>query len=129
MTARGDLFSVEGRVACVTGASAGLGRHAANVLAGAGAHVIGVARRMAALQDWRAEAGSDVAIVQADVSNHDRMKDLAHLVSEPFGPPDILVHAAGLNTREPADGVTPQGWNATLALNLWELCSKIRRAP
>jgi gluconate 5-dehydrogenase len=32
--------------------------------------------------------------------------------------PDILVHAAGLNPRQPADAVTAEGWDATLAVNL-----------
>ena len=118
MTATESLFSVEGRVACVTGASAGLGRRAADVLAQAGARVVGVARRMAALEDWQTETGPEVAVVQADVSDRERVAELAHQISEPFGPPDILVHAAGLNTREPADQVTPQGWDATLAVNL-----------
>ena len=36
----------------------------------------------------------------------------------PFGAPDILVHAAGINTREAADGITPGGWDITLTLNL-----------
>jgi gluconate 5-dehydrogenase len=39
-------------------------------------------------------------------------------ISAPFGAPDILVHAAGLNTRQAADDVTPEGWDATLAVNL-----------
>ncbi len=113
-----DLFSVAGRVACVTGASSGLGRRAATVLAQAGASVVGVARRKDALEDWRAESGENCAAVDADISDRGGMSDLATRISEPFGPPDILVNAAGLNTRETADEVTPEGWDATLAINL-----------
>ncbi|MEL6313902.1 MAG: SDR family oxidoreductase, partial [Pseudomonadota bacterium] len=43
---------------------------------------------------------------------------LACHVSDPFGPPDILVTAAGINTRETADDVTIGGWTTTLNLNL-----------
>ncbi|MCZ0813454.1 MAG: SDR family NAD(P)-dependent oxidoreductase [Pseudomonadota bacterium] len=112
------LFDLTGKVACVTGASAGLGRRAASVLAAAGAEVVGVARRKDALQDWQGETGARAAIVAHDVSQRDTLPDLARLVAEPFGPPDIVVHAAGINRREPADEVTPEGWDITLGLNL-----------
>ncbi len=113
-----DLFDVAGRVAVVTGASSGLGRRAASVLARAGARVVGVARRADALADWRAEAGGETAAVTADLSDRAALADLAARVAAPFGAPDIVVHAAGINTREPADAVTPEGWEITLGLNL-----------
>lgn len=113
-----DLFSVEGRVACVTGASSGLGRRAATALARAGARVVVIARRRAALEDWCAETGANGAAVDADIANRDSLYDVAKRIADPFGPPDILVNAAGLNTREAADDVTAQGWDATLATNL-----------
>jgi gluconate 5-dehydrogenase len=112
------LFAVAGRVACVTGASGGLGRRAALVLARAGAAVVGVARRADALADWQAEAGGQTAAVAADLARREAIADLAAAVSEPFGAPDIVVHAAGINTREPADAVTEAGWDVTLGLNL-----------
>ncbi|MEM9199000.1 MAG: SDR family oxidoreductase [Pseudomonadota bacterium] len=112
------LFSVAGRVACVTGASSGLGRHAASVLARAGASVVGVARRAAALDGWMAEGHGACAAVAGDVAARDALPDLIDRIAAPFGAPDILVHAAGLNLREPADDVTADGWDATLAVNL-----------
>jgi len=39
-------------------------------------------------------------------------------ISAPFGAPDIVVHAAGINTRETADNVSADGWDVTLNLNL-----------
>ena len=112
------LFDLTGRVACVTGASSGLGRRAASVLAAASAQVVGVARRRDALEDWKAETGENAAIVVADVADRDGIPALAKAVSQPFGAPDILVHAAGINTRQAADDVTPDGWDRTMALNL-----------
>ncbi|MBO6757363.1 MAG: SDR family oxidoreductase [Roseibium sp.] len=113
-----DLFDVSGLVACVSGASSGLGRRAATVLAQAGASVVGIARRSADLEDWRAEAGGKTAAVTADLSSRATLRDLADRIGAPFGAPQILVHAAGINTRQPADDVTEDGWDITLALNL-----------
>ncbi len=112
------LFDLTGRVACVTGASSGLGQRAASTLIAAGAKVVGVARRREALEGWQAQHGEDAAIVAADVANRDSIPALRDAITGPFGAPDIVVHAAGLNTRENANDVTAEGWDATVAINL-----------
>lgn len=112
------LFDLTGRVALVTGASSGLGRRATLVLARAGARVVGLARRQDALYHLCAEIGPDAASVVADVSDRDGLDELVANVNASFGPPDIVIHAAGVNTREMADEVTAKGWDQTLALNL-----------
>jgi gluconate 5-dehydrogenase len=112
------LFDVAGKVACVTGASGGLGRRAATVLAQAGAQVVGVARRAETLEEWREEAGGDTAAVARDVGDREGLHDLVRQVCAPYGAPDIVVHAAGVNTRQAADDVTEAGWDSTLELNL-----------
>jgi gluconate 5-dehydrogenase/2-deoxy-D-gluconate 3-dehydrogenase len=117
MAAR-DMFRLEGRVALVTGASSGLGRAAASFLVKAGAQVIGLARRADALDAWRREAGGETAALAADLSADADLAAIAARASEPFGSPDILVNAAGLNLRQPADQVTWDGWERTLSLNL-----------
>ncbi len=113
-----SLFDVSGKVACVTGASSGLGRVAAMALARAGAKVVGLARREAELTAWQLEAGKNTASVVADLSNRDILDDILLGVVAPFGPPDILVNAAGINTRQVADDVTTDGWDITILLNL-----------
>jgi len=112
------LFDLSGRVACVTGASSGLGQQAASALAAAGAQVIGVARRAEALSDWAERIGPKAATLSADLSQRSQIKEIAAQIASPFGAPDILVHAAGINTREAADTVTDEGWDITLNLNL-----------
>jgi gluconate 5-dehydrogenase len=113
-----SLFDLSGKTACVTGASSGLGRRAATVLASAGARVVGVARRADALSEWQAETGGQTAALSYDLSDRSGLSDLAHRIAEPFGAPDIVVHAAGINTRQSADDVTPEGWDVTMDLNL-----------
>lgn len=113
-----DRFSVAGRTACVTGASGGLGRQCADALAAAGAAVIGVARREAELADWAASGAGKRAYIAADLMDEAGLEALCDEIVAPFGTPDILVHAAGVNLRQPADEVTAEGWQQTLWLNL-----------
>jgi len=110
-------FSVAGRVACVTGASSGLGATIAQALAEGGAKVVGVARRAGEIAAW-ARTGGEVRPISADLADLDAIPDIARRIAEPYGPPDILVNAAGINTREPADEVTREGWQKTIDLNL-----------
>ena len=112
------LFDISGKIACITGASSGLGRRSALVLAAAGAKVVCVARRREALLELQASMPSQCAVVDHDLVDRTGLKSLSKKVAEPYGDPDIIVHAAGINTREPADDITPEGWDTTLDLNL-----------
>ncbi len=113
-----NLFDLTGKVAVVTGASSGLGRRSAMVLAAAGAQVVAVARRADALADLANELGDACAPVVADLADRGDWADCAKRVAAPFGDPDILVHAAGINTRQEADDITLEAWDTTLDLNL-----------
>jgi NAD(P)-dependent dehydrogenase (short-subunit alcohol dehydrogenase family) len=116
-----DLFSLKGRVALVTGASSGIGRALAMTLAEAGAAVCLVARREAELaalaRDIGARGGRALAVV-CDLGDRAALPDAVARASAGFGPPDILVNAAGINPRRPIDAVTDREWDATLEINL-----------
>jgi NAD(P)-dependent dehydrogenase (short-subunit alcohol dehydrogenase family) len=113
-----SLFHLAGRVAVVTGASAGLGQAVANTLVEAGVKVVGLARRGDQLAAWSAASPGETAFVVADLADPGAVAGVAQAVAQPFGAPDILVNAAGINTRQHADEVTADGWNTTLNLNL-----------
>ncbi|MAN55101.1 MAG: SDR family NAD(P)-dependent oxidoreductase [Paracoccus sp. (in: a-proteobacteria)] len=113
-----QLFDLTGRIACVTGASGGLGQAAASLLARSGAKVVGIARRREALAAWQSRTGGETAIVAADLSDRAALAQIAADAARAFGDPDILINAAGINTRQPADSVTPEGWDTTMDLNL-----------
>jgi gluconate 5-dehydrogenase len=93
--ALGERFSLAGRVAMVSGASSGIGRHMAGVLARAGADVILLARRADALAhavEQINQAGQGRAhALTGDVAALDTLPGLAVRAAEPFGPPAILI--------------------------------------
>ena len=113
-----DMFGLSGHTACVTGASSGLGRYAATVLAEAGARVVGVARREENLKEWQASSGDRTGYVCHDLMDKNGLGELAERVGAIFGPPDIVVHAAAMHPRRAADEITPQEWENTIWLNL-----------
>ncbi len=115
------LFDLDGRVAAVTGASSGIGREIARALAQAGARVVLIARREAALEAAaeaiRGEGGAAQAVA-GDLGRREALAELARRAGAPFGAPLIVVNAAGINTRQAADDVTDDAWDRTLELNL-----------
>ncbi len=113
-----ELFAFEGKVACVTGASTGLGKHVASILLKNGVKVVGVSRNKSLLELWSDEAGQDAAFVPFDLTERYKIKAIADNINNQFGPPDILINAAGINTREHADDVTHDNWDKTIELNL-----------
>ena len=112
------LFDVTGKTVFVTGASSGIGKAAATCLAECGAKVVAIARRENALKIWSQNTSGLTSFFSADISNSEKIKDIVSEITSKEGDPDILINAAGLNTREHADDVTLDGWNKTLDLNL-----------
>ena len=118
----GEQFSLEGRVALVTGASRGIGSAIAVALGDAGADVAlnCVAREESARRvAGRIEAGGRRAIaVRADVS---RSAEVTRMVAETeaaLGPVDILVNNAGIGRRHGLGDLTEAEWDLTIAVNL-----------
>lgn len=115
------LFSLEGKVALVTGAGSGIGRAMASAMAAAGAAVVHVARRTAPLQEAAgsvAASGGKAAWTTADLEQIDALPAVVQEAAAFFGDPDILVNAAGINLREAWDLVSEASWTKTLRVNL-----------
>jgi NAD(P)-dependent dehydrogenase (short-subunit alcohol dehydrogenase family) len=116
-----ELFSLDGRVAVVTGGSSGIGAEMARALALAGARVVLVARdpaRLGQAADQMKAAGGEAAWVSADLASRAEVDRVADAAAAVFGPPDILVNCAGVNLRPPLPSLTVHDWDLTMAVNL-----------
>lgn len=120
--------SLAGRVALVTGASRGIGRAAALALAGAGAHVVALARTQGALEeldDAVGAAGGTATLVPADLKDLDAIDRLGPALHARFGRLDVLVGNAGiLGELAPLTHLDQGVWDAVMAVNVtanWRL--------
>ena len=116
-----ELFSLDGRVAVVTGGSSGIGRAITGALARAGASVVVVARDRERLAEITGELTADgcrAAWVSADLSSRERIRAAAEEAAAVFGEPDILVNSAGVNLRPPLGELDDPTWDTTMTVNL-----------
>ncbi len=116
-----DLFSLEGRVALVTGASSGIGRELAFGLARAGARVALCGRsqeRLTATCERITGQGGEAETFCADLGDLAAIPSLIAAVAARFNTIDVLVNCAGMNRREPITEVTPETYERIMDVNL-----------
>ncbi len=121
------LFSLEGRVAIVTGASSGLGVQMARALHGAGAHVVLAARRFDRLKALADDLPNSLP-VECDVVNDDDLDQLVDATTTRYGRIDVLVNNAGVGDPVSAESETMENFRHTVAVNLtavFALCQKV----
>lgn len=114
-------FDLTGRVAFVTGASSGLGRRFAKVLAQAGADVAIAGRRAARLTDLTAEIealGRKCVGVPLDVTGAAAIAPAFDAAEAALGPIDILVNNAGMNVQSLAVDMKVADFDSVIATNL-----------
>ena len=116
-----DLFSLEGKVALITGASSGLGVQFAKALARQGADIAICARRVEKLEAVKAqieELGVRCYAHKCDVLNVDEIKQMVADVEQEYGKIDILVNNAGVGAADPAADMADDAWRKVIDTNL-----------
>ena len=129
-----SLFSLEGRVALVTGASRGIGKGIAVGLASAGANLALVARSESTLIEAQKEIqalGVRAEIFPCDMNQTENIPDLVAAVSASYGQIDILVNNAGTTHRDAVVDFPEDRWDDVIRVNLksvWLLSQQVGRA-
>ena len=135
MPALAARWRLDGRIALVTGASAGLGARFAQVLHAAGAHVIATARRADRLQELAQDCGSRVETLAGDFAEPRHRLRVAELVRG-HGRLDVLVNNAGICDDGPLEDQSLDNLRQVVEVNLisvMDLCrltaGLLRAAP
>ena len=116
-----NLFDLTGKVALITGASSGLGVQMAQGLAGQGAKLAIVARRMDRLEKLAKEFednGTECLPVKCDITKEEEISEMVDKVISHYGQIDILVNNAGMASGTASEDMTLEEWDKIIRLNL-----------
>lgn len=118
------MSTIEDRVICITGVTAGIGRAAALDFAARGALVVGCGRREPegrALEEEARAAGGTLTFVRADISEPGQCEDFVEAAVAEHGRVDVLLNNAGGSGRRaiaPFEDIDASDWREVIALNL-----------
>lgn len=116
-----NQFSLQGRIALITGSSGGIGFALARGLAQAGATVVLNARnehKLSAAADQLRSEGHQVHSRNFDVTQAEAVRAAVHEIEKHIGAIDILVNNAGMTRRAPLDQFSEEDWHAIMRTNV-----------
>lgn len=114
-----NSFSLEGKVAIVTGASRGLGQGIAVGLASAGADIVGVGSgEMPETEKLVKKLGRKFHAIKANLISQEPIQQIINETIDLFGKIDILVNNAGIIRREDALDFSEENWDDVININL-----------
>lgn len=113
---------LDGKVAIITGAGAGMGRAAAILFAKEGAKVVVACRTVEAGEEtvkMIKEAGGEAKFVKADVSKADDVKNMVKKTVDTYGKLDVIYNNAAILGRAAfTENITEEEWDKIMAINL-----------
>ncbi len=114
------MFETEfsGRVAIVTGASSGIGRAAAELIASRGGKVAAFARSTKQLEELASGSGGRILAVPGDLTSEQSIEDLVRRTEGELGPCDILVNNAGAIAPAPLEEMSLEAWDHHFEVNV-----------
>ncbi len=121
-----DLFSLEDRVALVTGGGTGLGFAIARTFIDAGATVVITGRRESVLREATEKLGQSSQYIVNDIRELKTLPELVDRIENEIGPIDILVNNAGVNLKKTAIEITDEEFSNIIQTNLNGLFSLTR---
>ncbi|MBZ4670249.1 MAG: 2-dehydro-3-deoxy-D-gluconate 5-dehydrogenase [Clostridiales bacterium] len=126
-----NKFSLEGKVAMVTGCEQGLGMGMAIGLAQAGADIFGVGiGDMSAVKAEVEKAGRKFSSIKANLIQQDKIDEIVNTCLEEMGHIDILVNNAGIIRREDSINFSEKDWDDVININLktvFFLCQRVAK--
>ncbi|MFT5884082.1 MAG: NAD(P)-dependent dehydrogenase (short-subunit alcohol dehydrogenase family) [Arcticibacterium sp.] len=114
-----NKFSLEGKIALVTGGGSGIGLAITTCFEKAGAMVIITGRREDVLKETANKLGGNVKYFVNDITDLDSLPLLVDKIESSIGPIDILVNNAGVNQKKPALEVTNEEFDRIIQTNLY----------
>jgi D-threitol dehydrogenase (NAD+) len=110
-------FSLDGKLAVVTGGASGIGAAIVDAYAAKGATVVVLDKAVDAAQH-KVSDGNAAAAFGCDVTNEQSVVDAVSAVKAQFGRIDVLINSAGIAVTDPAEQLTVEDWDKTMAINL-----------
>jgi D-threitol dehydrogenase (NAD+) len=110
-------FSLDGKVAVVTGGASGIGAAIVDAYAATGGTVVVLDKAVEAAQH-KVDDGTAAAAIGCDVTSEQSVIDAVDTVHVQFGRIDVLVNSAGIAVIDPAEQLRVKDWDQTMAINL-----------